>query len=294
MEMLAYSFMQRAFLAVLMVGLLCSVLSFFVVLNKLSFMGAGISHAVLGGLAIGVLLGVNPLYTGGAFAVLIALLVGYISKHSKIGTDTVTGIFFVTGMALGITLISFKEGYYPELFSLLFGNVLAVSAADLRFLGVVMALVLLFIFLFFKELLTISFDEELARASGLPVTPLYLGLLVSVALTVVISVLVVGVNLAAALLVIPAATGFKLSRNYRVMLLLAVAVGLISGLGGLVISYNFNTPSGAAIVLCAAAIFFLSLLRSTAVRICSALFSAKKTADAFPAAKEKVKKPGRQ
>lgn len=252
--------MQRAFLAALMVGLLCSTLSFFVFVNRLSFMGAGISHAMLGGLALGALAGVNPLYTGSAFAVLTALLVGYISKYGKMQEDTVIGIFFATGMALGVTLISFREGYYPELFSLLFGNVLTVTAADLRLLGAVAALVLLFTGIFFKELLVISFDEELGRANGLPVTFLYLGLMASLALTVVASVLVVGVVLASALLVIPAAAGYRFGKNYRGMLLWSVAIGLASGMAGLVFTYHHDVPSGAAIVLCAAAAFFVSLI----------------------------------
>lgn len=260
-EMLAYGFMLRAFLAVIMIGLLCSVLSFFVVLNKLSFMGAGISHAILGGLAIGVLTGINPLLTGGIFGIGLALLAGYITRRSRIREDTVIGIFFVTGMALGITLISLQEGYFPELFSLLFGNVLAVTISDLRFLGTVMAIVLFFIVIYFKELLAIGFDPELARANGLPVDRLHYGLLAAIALTIVSSVVVVGAILAAALLVIPAATGFLLSKNYRNMIFLSMAVGLSGGLGGLSISYYFNIPPGAAIVLCAATIFFLSLLK---------------------------------
>ena len=260
LEILTYGFMQRAFLAVIMVGLLCSTLSFFVVLNKLSFMGAGISHAILGGIAIGVLSGINPLYSGGIFAVFIALLIGYMSKYGKIQEDTLIGIFFSSGMALGITLISFKEGFFPELFSFLFGNVLAVSWEDLRFLAVVMAVVFLFILIFFKELLTISFDEELAKANGLPATALYLGLLVALALTIIVSVKVVGVVLSSALLVIPAAAGFRFSKNYRLMLLFAIIIGLFSGFAGLTLSYVYNIPSGAAIVLCAAAIFFISYL----------------------------------
>ncbi len=260
MDILAYGFMQKAFLAAVMTGLLCSLLSFFVYLNRLSFMGAGVSHAMLGGLALGVLLNLNPLYTGSLFAILVALLVGYISKYGKIQADTVIGIFFSTGMALGITLISFKSGYYPELFSLLFGNVLTVTAADLWVLAAVMVLVLLFIFIFFKELLAISFDEELARANGLPVNFLYLGLLVSLALTVVASVLVVGIVLASALLVIPAAAGYRLCANYRAMLLCSVATGIVSGLAGLLFTYHYDVPSGAAIVLCASAIFFLTFV----------------------------------
>lgn len=270
MEIFLYGFMQRAFLAILMVGVLCSTLSFFVVLNGLSFMGAGLSHAILGGMAIGLLIGINPLYMGAVFAVMLALLIGYISRTGKMREDTVIGIFFSTGMALGITLISMREGYYPELFSLLFGNVLAVTPADLLFLAAVMAAVLLFVFFFFKELLTISFDEELARANGLPATALYTGLLASLALTVVASVMVVGIVLASALLVIPAATGYRLSRNYRTMLPLSIAAGLLSGLAGLTFSYHYDIPSGASIVLFAALIFFGSFLPFLPAKIINA------------------------
>jgi len=258
-EMLSYGFMQRALIAAVLVGLLCSTLSFFVVLNRLSFMGAGVSHSMLGGLALGVLTGMNPLYTGGIFAIVVSMLIGYISKYSKLEADTVIGVFFASGMALGVTLISFKDGYYPELFSLLFGNVLTVTWSDLYFLGGVMVLVLFFLVVFFKELLTISFDEELARANGLPVTLFYMGLLVSLALTVVASVLVVGVVLASALLVIPAAAGYRFSRNYRGMLACSVVVGIFSGLTGLIFTYYYDVPSGASMVLVAAVVFFVSL-----------------------------------
>lgn len=251
--------MQRAIIAAVMVGLLCSLLSFFVVSNRLSFMGAGISHSMLGGLALGALTGVTPMYTGGVFAVVVALLVGYISKYGKMQPDTVIGIFFSGGMALGITLISFKEGYYPELFTLLFGNVLTVTFNDIYFLGGVMLVVLFFLLFFFKELLTISFDEELARANGLPVDYLYLGMLVSLAISVVASVMVVGVVLASALLVIPAAAGHRLSNNFRAMLVCSLLVGLCSSVGGLVFTFYYDVPSGATIVLCAAVLFFFSL-----------------------------------
>lgn len=267
MEVFAHGFMQRAFLAVLMAGLLCSTLSFFVVLNRLSFMGAGISHSILGGIAVGVLAGINPLLAGGIFAVFVALLIGYISRFGKMQEDTLIGIFFACGMALGVTLISFKENYYPELFSYLFGNVLAISRQDLWILGAIMIPVLLFIIIFFKELLAISFDEELARANGLPTTFLYLGFLVCLSLTVVVSVMVLGVVLAAALLVIPAATGYGLTNNYRHMFLLAIVLGVVSGMAGLMGSYYFDIPSGAAIVLCASFFFFGSLLVNYFVRL---------------------------
>lgn len=258
-DMLAFSFMQRALLAAVLVGILCSALSFFVVLKRLSFLGAGISHTALGGIAIGLVSGVNPVLTGSIFAVATAMTTGYISKKGKVSEDTVIGIFYAFGMAFGVALISTFKGYYPELFSLLFGNILAVSKQDLRLMGTVMGLVLLFLVIFFKELLAICFDEEMALAGGLPVTALYMGLLAAIGLTVMVSVQLVGVVLVAALIVIPGATGHRLCANYRGMMAVSLATGFLGSTGGLVFSYYYPIPPGAAIVLIMTGLFALSL-----------------------------------
>ena len=183
-DLFSYLFMQRALVACVLVGTLCSTVSFFVVLKRLSFLGVGISHAALGGIALGVVTGINPVLTGGAFAVTTAVTTGIISKRGRFSEDTVIGILYTAGMALGIALISAARGYYPELFSLLFGNILAVTPRELWLLSAVSAIVLIYVLLFFKELLALCFDEEVA-GSGLPVTALYLGLLVAIALTVI-------------------------------------------------------------------------------------------------------------
>lgn len=265
-EMLAFGFMQRALLAAFLVGALCSTVSFFVVLKRLSFLGAGISHAALGGIALGLVTGVNPALTGSAFAVATALSTGYISRAGKLHEDTVIGILYAAGMAFGIALISSARGYYPELFSLLFGNILAVTTGHLWLLAGVLLAVILFLLMFFKELLAICFDEEMALASGLPVTALYLGLLTAMALTVIVAVQLVGVVLVSALLVIPAATGYRLSSNFRIMLAISLAIGILSSLGGLVFSYFFRVPPGATIVLIMSAIFSCSMLLPRVVK----------------------------
>jgi zinc transport system permease protein len=259
-SMLAYGFMQKALLAALLVGTLCSIVSFFVVLKRLSFLGAGISHTALGGIALGLVTGIDPVLTGSVFAVGTAMSTGYISRIGKISEDTVIGIFYAAGMALGIALISGFKGYYPELFALLFGNMLAVSSRDLWLMGLVLALVLLFVGLFFKELLAICFDEEMAEAAGLPVVPLYMGLLAAIGLTVMVSIQLVGVVLVAALIVIPGATAYRLSSNYRIMLGLALLTGLTGCFGGLIVSYYYPVPPGAAIVLILALFFALALI----------------------------------
>lgn len=258
-EILAYGFMQRALLAALLVGTLCSTISFFVVLKRISFLGAGISHTALGGIALGLVAGVDPVLTGSIFAVGTAMSTGYISRVGKISEDTVIGIFYAFGMALGIALISTFKGYYPELFALLFGNILSVSVKDLLYMSLALVVILAYIILFFKELLAICFDEEMAEAAGLPVKPIFLGLLAAMGLTVMVSIQLVGVVLVSALIVIPGATASRLSRNYRGMLAISLVIGLAGSFGGLFISYYYPVPPGAAIVLILAAIFVLSM-----------------------------------
>lgn len=258
-DILAYGFMQRALLAALLVGTLCSTVSFFVVLKRLSFLGAGISHTALGGIALGLVANIDPILTGSIFAIGTSMSTGYIARMGRISEDAVIGIFYASGMALGIALISTFKGYYPELFGLLFGNILSVSVRDLYFMLLALGIILLFVILFFKELLAICFDEEMAEAGGLPVGPLYMGLLAAIGLTVMVSIQLVGVVLVAALIVIPGATAYRLSKNYRSMLFLSLAVGLAGSFGGLMISYYYPVPPGAAIVLILAAAFACAL-----------------------------------
>lgn len=258
-EMLSLGFMQRAILAGLLIGLLCSAVSFFVYLKRLSFAGVGISHSALGGLAIGLLTNTNPVFVAAIFSTLVAWGTGATSRRGEVHEDAAIGIFFSSAMALGVALIGMYRGYAADLFSFLFGNILAVTVSDLWILAVVAAVVLAAITLLFKDLIALCFDEEVACASGLPVSALYYTLLTIIAVTVVVSVKVVGVVLASALLVIPAATGFELAGNYRGMIVVAILAGILSSLGGLWLSYALDLASGATIVLLASAMFFLTL-----------------------------------
>lgn len=262
MEFLAYEFMQRAFIAGILAGVLCSALSLFVVLQRLAFVGVGVSHSALGGIAVGVLLGINPAFSAAVFCTLVAWAIGLVSKRGRLAEDTVIGVFFSASMALGIVLISLAPGYQPELFSFLFGNILAVTAADIFLLAAAGTLIALFLAFFFKELLYVCFDEESARAAGIPVSFLYYALLTVIAVTVVVSVKILGIVLASALLVIPAVTGYEICRNFRGMLAASILAGVSSAVTGLWLSYLFNLPSGATIVLCAASLFFLAFLFS--------------------------------
>jgi zinc transport system permease protein len=257
---LAYGFVQRALAAGVLVALLCSILAFFVVLKRLSFVGVGVSHSALGGVALGLLLGVNPFAVAAIFAVGVAWAIGAVARRGGLHEDAAIGILLSTAMALGVVLIGFTQGYQTDLFGYLFGNILAVSRADLWMVVGAAAVLLTMIAALFKELLFFAFDEEVAGASGLPTNVLSGFLLTAIALTVVVSIRVVGVILAEALLVIPAAVGYQLARGYRGMLACSCAAGVVSAIVGLWLSFRFNLAPGAAIVLSLGAIFFTTLL----------------------------------
>lgn len=262
-ELLSLSFMQNALAAAVMVSIVCAVISFFVVLKRLSFIGAGISHSAFGGVSLGVLLKVNPTLAAVAFAVAAALAIGQISRRSEIHEDTAIGILFAAAMALGILLLSLSKSYTADLFGFLFGNILAVTRLDILIIALLSACVLFLVKLFFKELLFLSFDEEMAQVSGLPVAFLQLLLLGLMAVTIVVSIKIVGIILVSALLVIPGATGYRLTFNYRRMLLISVSVAVASSLMGLGASYYLDIPSGATIVLTATLIFLICHFLST-------------------------------
>jgi len=259
-DMVSYGFMQRALAAGIMVGLLCGVLAFFVVLRRLSFIGVGISHSAFGGVAIGVLTGLDPFLLAAGVCLLVAWAIGWISRRGRLHEDTAIGILFSSVMALGVALISLSRDYQIDLFGYLFGNILAVAPLDLWLLAIATIGVVGVVAVLFKSLLFVAFDEEVARANGLPVDLLQYVLLSCLAIAVVAAMRVVGIILVEALLVIPAATGFQLARGYRTMLAISVVSAIVAAVGGLCLSYLLNVAAGAMIILVASSVFFATLL----------------------------------
>jgi len=259
-EFLSAGFMQRAFLGGGIISVVLAVISFFVVLRGLSFIGVGISHSAFGGVALGVLLGIEPLWTAIVFCLVVGNLIVLTSRSAHFGEDTVIGIFFALTMGMGVIMLGFSKTYV-DLFGYLFGNILAISGGDLWVAGGVGILVLLSCALFMKELLLDSFDRDIAMASGVPVRALDHLLASLIALSIVISIKLVGIVLASALLVIPGATALKLTAKWRVMLALSVIVALLSTMGGLVLAYYFDLAPGASITVAASLLFFLSMLK---------------------------------
>lgn len=256
---LALGLMRRALLVGVLVSASCAALSPFVVLRRMSFVGHGVAHAAFGGVALGVLLGVNPTLSGVVFSVGVALLIGLVGRRGRLSEDTSIGILFATAMAFGVVCLGLVKGYNVDLFGYLFGNLLAVTPGDAGLIGALaLATALLLLFLR-KELLFLTFDEEQAKAVGLPTAALQTVLLLFLALTVVLSIKVVGAVLVAALLVIPGAGALQLSRSYRAVLPLSIGLGSIAAVGGLAVSYLADLAPGATVVLSSSVLFAFCL-----------------------------------
>ena len=259
-------FMQRALVGAVGVGVLCAVVGTFVVLLGLAFIGEGVSHGSLAGLAIGFVLKLDLLLVGIPFGVGLALLIGYVAERTRTRFDAAVGVVFATSAAIGIALISAVR-VFPDLNSYLFGNVLAIRPIDLAFLAVAAGLVLLAILLLQKELIVLAFDPEMARVMGVPTRALYYLLLALTGLTVVVCLRTLGVILVTALLVIPSSAGRQLARRVPTMMLISVVVSCLSAVSGLLLSFYFSISSGASIVLCSALCFVVSAMLSRRRRI---------------------------
>ena len=259
LEFLQYEFIQNAVLAAILASVACGIVGVYVVVNRIVFLSDGISHAAFGGVGLGYFLGLNPIQVAIAFSVAVALGVGASSKKLGAREDTVIGVIWVLGMAVGIIFIKLTPGYVPDLFSYLFGNILTVPRSDLHIMLILDLILLLTVALLFKEFLAISFDREFAQTLRVPVSVISYILLTLVALTVVMLIRVVGVILVMALLTIPAAVSERFTKRLLQMMIGSVALSLLFTLVGLWLSYVTNLPSGATIAILAAAVFFTSL-----------------------------------
>jgi ABC-type Mn2+/Zn2+ transport system permease subunit len=252
--------MVRGLLASVMVGILCAVMGTYVVLRGMAFLGDAMAHAILPGVAIAFLLHGNLLVGAIIAAVIIALSIGFFSKGGAVKEDTAIGILFAAALSLGVALISSIQTYAVDLSHILFGNVLGVSVSDLWLTAGLGLVVLAAVGLLYKQFLVISFDPILAATLRLPAELLRNLMLILLALTVVVSLQTVGVGLAAAMLITPAATAYLLTRRLWPMMLVSASIGAASSLVGLYLSYYLNIVSGSAIVLTATVIFLLVFL----------------------------------
>jgi ABC-type Mn2+/Zn2+ transport systems, permease components len=257
---LQYPFMQRALLAGLAVGFLCAVVGVYVTLRSMSFFSDAISHSALAGIALGVLIGVAPVPAAVVFCVVVALGITFLTFRSDLTSDTVIGVFFSGSMALGVLLIGLQSGYQTDLLSYLFGDILSVSDLDVVLAVALAAVVSTIIFWRSTVLIKIAFNRDLARVEGVRVVAWDYLFLTLLALTVAVSLKVVGIILVSALIIVPAAAARNIARDFRTLVGLAVGVGVISAVAGLVLSYYLNTASGPTVVMVAVVFFIASYL----------------------------------
>ncbi len=259
-----YEFMQRAFIAAIAVGLLCSTIGTYVVLRKMSFIGDGIAHASFAGIVIAYLRGIDYNIGAAIVAVVTALGIGFVHRRGRISLDTTIGVLFTGAFALGVFLMSRQKNYTVDLQSFLFGDILSVGSSDLWLilaLGVVVAATIVILF---RSLLYTSFDPVVAQASGMRAGRVEYALLVCVALTIIVALQSVGIILVAALLVTPAAAAYQLTSRFNSMMGLSAVLGVVSTVGGLYLSYYLRSSSGATIVLLATVLFFLAVALKSA------------------------------
>jgi manganese/iron transport system permease protein len=262
LQPLSYEFMQRGMLAAILVGIVCAVVGCYVVLRGMAFFGDALAHTILPGIALGYLVNGGarePLFWWAlGTAVAAALAIGAITRNVQIREDTAIGIIFAGMFALGIALISTVRSYAVDLSHFLFGDVLSVSSQSLWLILFFTLLVLLVIFAFFKEFMTLSFDPILAATLRLPVGMLNNLLLVLIAVTVAVSLQTVGVALMVAMLVTPAATAYLITHRLSSMMAIAAVFASLSGVIGLYLSFYLSIASGAAIVLTATFFFIVT------------------------------------
>lgn len=259
LEALQYEFMRNALLAGLLVSITCGVIGTFVVLNRIVFISGGIAHAAYGGVGLGYFLGFSPMLGAVGFSLVAALGMGLVQRRTRQRADTLIGVLWAFGMAVGIILIDLTPGYKADLLSYLFGSILAVPTSDLWLMLALNLVIVTLVTLLYKELLALSFDETYATVANVPVGALSLVLIALIALTVVMMMRVVGLIMVIALLSIPAAIAGQFVRDMRTMMGLASGLGMLFTTSGLWLSYSLNLTSGATIILVSALAFLISL-----------------------------------
>lgn len=258
-EALQYEFMRNALVAAVLVSIACGIVGTFIVIKRIVFISGGITHAAFGGIGLGYLLGVNPVLTAIPFSLASALGIGVMSRRTKISEDAAIGILWTVGMALGILFIGLAPGYAPDLFSYLFGSILTVPFTDIIIMVVLDLIIIVTVMLLYKEFQALSFDEEFSEIAGVPTRTLYLILLCLVALSIIVLIRVVGIVLVIALLTIPTTIVRQFTHKLRSLIVYSAVCAVILTVAGLWLSYLFDLPSGATIVLALACTFLISV-----------------------------------
>lgn len=258
-DALHFEFMRNALAAGLLASVICGVLGTFIVVNRMVFLSGGIAHASYGGIGLALFFGFPYLAGVLGFSLIAAVLMTAVFLKAKDRADTFIGVLWAVGMAIGVILIDLTPGYTPDLMSYLFGSILAISTPDLWCMAGLCAITLFLTGYFYRDMLAISYDDEFARLRGVPVTLLYFVFMGLVAVSIVFVIRMVGLILVIALLTIPPYIAEKYTRSLNRTMILAILLSMVFNTGGLALAYKQNLTSGAAIIMVAAAGFFISM-----------------------------------
>jgi zinc transport system permease protein len=258
-DIVAYHHLADAFMACILSAITCGIVGSYVVARRMVFLSGGITHASFGGLGVAIYAGVNPLMGALLFASLASVGVEYASHNGRIREDSAIGIIWSVGMAIGALFMSLTPGYAVELPSYLFGSISLVDSADIKWLAALMVVVIAGAILWGRRIMYMTFDEDYARSQGVPVTAISYLMSVVVAITIVLSIKVMGIVLLMSLVTIPTVVANTLTKDYRLITLIAVVTAIVCNVAGFVMSYEIELPSGGGIPTGSCIIFLLSM-----------------------------------
>ena len=247
-DILAYDFIQRALWACLLSGITCGIAGSYIVARRMVFLSGGITHASFGGLGIALYAGFSPTLGALIFAILSSLGIEFASRNGRMREDSAIGIMWSLGMAIGALFMALRPGYASDLTSYLFGNILLVDSAELVMLALLTLFMICGAVVMLRRIMYITFDEDYARSQGMSVTAVAYLMAIVVALAIVLSIKVMGIILLISLMTIPAVIANAITKDYRYVALLSAVIGVVGNIGGFVLSYNFNLPTGSCII----------------------------------------------
>ncbi|WP_163101925.1 metal ABC transporter permease [Peribacillus alkalitolerans] len=268
LDLFQYEFLQNAFMTGIIIGALAPLLGVFVVVRRLSLIADALSHVTLAGIAFSLLLekkftafiGLNPLYLGMTFSVIGSLFIERLRSVYKHYQELAIPIILSGGIGIGVIFISLADGFNTDLFSYLFGSVSAVSRMDLGVIIGIAVIVVVIIILLYKELFLLSFDEDHAKASGIPVKQIHFIFIIMVALVIAASMRIVGILLVSSLMTLPVAASIRIAKGFKQTISFSILFGEISVIGGLILSYHLDLAPGGTIVILSVLILILSIL----------------------------------
>jgi zinc transport system permease protein len=261
-EIFGYVFFQNALLGGTLAAGACAWVGLFLILRRESMLGDGVAHTAFGGIALGLLLGISPILAALAVSIVSVIGMAYLRKQGIANSDSAIAVIMAMGFALGLIIISLAGGFNVELFSYLFGSILTISSEDLVLVAVLAVATLAFLGIFYKELMSMTFDEEAARMTGIPVATMSIAFNILVATTIVLSIKVIGIILVTALMIIPGLTALQLKLSFRRTVAAAVFFGVLATVMGLVVSSVFEVATSGVVVFTAAGMLaFVAMYR---------------------------------